>query len=94
MSALPTVWVAAFRRTNDPKLAYVEHVLTVRGIPHRRNGHSWHAPILEVPAEHQEAAWNLLGEDVFGDGEDFDVIPDDDSVFDGYQPHDWLGIPS
>ena len=93
MSALPTVWVVAFKRTDDPKLAYVEHVLTERGIPHRCNGHSWHAPILEVPAEHEEAAWHLLGEDLFGDGQIFDVIPDDDAVFDGFVPHDFEPLP-
>ena len=55
--------------------------LTQRGIPHRRNGESFHAPTLQVPAERLAAAWDMLGEDVFGDGQRLDDIPDDDLVF-------------
>ena len=74
-------WVQYTKRTNDPKLAWLESELERRGIPSRRKGESWHAPILQVPEEHLETAWNLLNEDVFGDGERFDDIEDDDPVF-------------
>jgi hypothetical protein len=74
-------WVTFTRRTNDPKLAFIQDVLDVRGIPSRRDGDSFHAPILQVPAEHLDAAWALLSEDYFGDGVCFDDIPDDDPAF-------------
>lgn len=74
-------WVTFCRRTEDPKLAWIERELDRRGIAHRRNGHSFHAPILQVPEEHYDACWQMLGEDVFGDGQMLDEIPDDDPVF-------------
>lgn len=36
------------KRTNDPKLAWIERQLDLLNVPHRRNGESFHAPILEV----------------------------------------------
>lgn len=76
-----TRWEAFCRRTEDPKLRFIEGLLTQRGIPHRRNGRSVHAPILQVPEEHLDAAWGMLSEDIFGDGQRLDDIPDDDSVW-------------
>lgn len=72
-------WVTFCRRTDDPKLSAIESMLDARGIAHRRNGHSFHAPILEVPDEHAGAAWDLLGLDV--DGRTLDDIPDDDPIW-------------
>lgn len=74
-------WKTFCKRTEDPKLAFIESLLTQRGIPHRRNGESWHAPILQVPAKHFGAAWAMLDEDIFGDGQRLDDIEDDDPVF-------------
>ena len=76
-------WVMFTRRTEDPKLAFIERVLTSRGIPNRRSGKSFRAPILEVHEDRLEDADKLLGEDYFGDGRRFDDIEDDDPVFDG-----------
>ena len=53
-------WVLFCKRTNDPKLGWIERQLDQRNIPHRRNGHSFHAPILEVPEEHESAASEIL----------------------------------
>lgn len=61
-SASDQQWVMFTKRTDDPKLAWIERRLLARGIPSRRNGESWHAPILEVPVEHETAAWALLAE--------------------------------
>jgi hypothetical protein len=74
-------WKTFCKRTEDPKLATIERLLRERGIPSRRNGESFHAPILEVPEGHLEAAWALMDEDVYGDGVRFDDIEDDDPVF-------------
>lgn len=78
---MSTIWETFCRRTEDPKLAFIERELTKRGIPHRRNGRSFHAPILEVPTERSDEAWDMLSEDMFGDGRCFDDIEDDDPVF-------------
>ena len=75
------MWVLFCKRTEDPKLSFIEGELEKRGIKSRRNGESFHAPILEVPEGQLDVAWNLLGEDVFGDGRRFDDIEDDDFVF-------------
>ena len=74
-------WVQYTKRTNEPKLAWMEAELKRRNIPSRRHGESWHAPILQVPEEHLEVAWAMLNEDVFGDGQRLDDIEDDDPVF-------------
>ena len=74
-------WTMICKRTEDPKLAFFERLLKERGIPSRRNGASFHAPILEVPDDHHAAAWDILSEDVFGDGQRFDDIEDDAPVF-------------
>lgn len=67
-------WATFTRRTDDPKLAWLEERLAERGIPSRRRGRSFHAPVLEVPEEHLDAAWALLTPEV-------DELPDDDPAF-------------
>ena len=67
------------KRTDDPKLRYIERLLDERGIAHRRNGHSFHAPILEVDETRHDDAWALLGLDI--DGRRLDDIEDDDPMF-------------
>lgn len=53
-------WVRFTKRTNDPKLAWLERRLDEKGIKHRRNGRSFHAPILEVHESQHDAAWEIL----------------------------------
>jgi hypothetical protein len=77
-------WVTFTRRTEDPKLGYLERRLDAMGIQHRRNGHSFHAPIMEVPEPDFEKACTLLDEWHDTDRcttERLDDIPDDDSMF-------------
>ena len=59
---MKTKWTMFTKRTNDPKLSYIEHRLDEMKIRHRRNGESWHAPILEVPEADLDAADKLLDE--------------------------------
>ena len=66
-------WVTFTRRTNDPKLAWLENELDIAGIEHRRNGESPHAPILEVLELDLEEAWDIL--------KPVDDIADDDPRF-------------
>ena len=61
------------RRTNDPKLRWLEKQLRADGIKCRRNGHTFHAPILEVDAAKVNKAWAILSP--------VDDIPDDDPQF-------------
>jgi hypothetical protein len=53
-------WTLFTKRTDDPKLAWLERRLDDAGIRHRRNGASFHAPILEVPRASLDAAWAIL----------------------------------
>jgi len=79
-----TDWVALCRRTEDPKLMYIENWLDELGIQHRRNGFSFHGPILEVPESDHERAYDeilLAPDEDFGI---FDERPDDDSMFEEY----------
>jgi hypothetical protein len=78
-----TDWVTFCRRTEDPKLAYIERWLNSEGIPNRRNGESWHAPILEVPERYLDKAHELLDDPVEVDGTiiRFDDVDDDDPMF-------------
>lgn len=48
------------RWTEDPKLAWLECQLLKAGIPSQCSGYSFHAPVLEVPEEHLDAAWAIL----------------------------------
>lgn len=66
-------WVVLCKRTNDPKLAWLEYRLEGAGIRCRRNGESFHAPILEVDRSQEEEAWAIL--------DLVDEIPDDDPAW-------------
>jgi hypothetical protein len=74
-----TRWVMLTKRTEDPKLAWLETHLRDHGIPSRRRGSSFHAPILEVPKDRADAAWKLLGAKI--GRRVLDDIPDDDPMF-------------
>jgi hypothetical protein len=63
-------WVQFTKRTEDPKLAWLERQLTAAGIEHRRHGRSFHAPILQVREDQLDAAWEIL--------DPVDDIEDDD----------------
>ena len=67
------LWACFTRRTNEPKLTWLEQRLEEKGIPYRRNGSSSHAPILEVLATRIDEAWLELGP--------VDALPDDDPMF-------------
>lgn len=66
-------WVTFTRRTDDPKLAWLERQLQREGIESRRNGKSAHAPILEVHEHDLDAAWEIL--------DTVDDMDDDDPMF-------------
>ena len=66
-------WIGFTKRTDDPKLAWLECQLLLRGIPSRRRGFSFHAPILEIPEEFEERAWEILSP--------IDDVEDDDPMF-------------
>ena len=53
-------WATFTRRTDGPKLAFLEHLLRQRGIASRRQGASFHAEILQVPLSRLADAWALL----------------------------------
>jgi hypothetical protein len=55
-----TDWVQFTKRTNEPKLLWLERQLKGRGIRYQRNGDSFHAPILEVPKHLLDDAWKML----------------------------------
>lgn len=67
-------WVTFTKRTEEPKLCWLENRLTKARIPWRRRGESFHAPILEVPREDLERAWKLLSPRI-------DDMPDDNRMF-------------
>jgi hypothetical protein len=58
------------RRTNDPKLRWLQDRLDEKGIPNWRDGKSFHAPILKVRECDLDAAWEILSP--------IDDVPDDD----------------
>lgn len=70
----PIKWVLFCKRTNYPKLGYIIHKLNTKGIPCKLYGESWHAPILCVPIQFEEAADAILmepwGKEVLDDAED------------------------
>lgn len=98
------VWATFMRRTNEPKLLWLEAELARLGIPSRRAGHSFHAPIVEVPALQLDDAAAVLEMPV---GELFiggrvtavvlDDLPDDHGYFAEYaaqpRPQGWDGNP-
>lgn len=69
------------KRTDNPKLAWLERRLREMGVPTRRNGESFHAPIMEVPEEHAQKAWDFLGSKFDESGQTVDDVEDDDPVF-------------
>jgi hypothetical protein len=89
IAATSSRFVLFTKRTDDPKLAYLEHLLTEAEIPHQRNGSSFHAPILEVPEGRLDEAWAILNRKI--DARRLDDIEDDDPMFLGYRPRDWWG---
>lgn len=66
-------WVTFTRRTDEPKLTWLERQLDSAGIRNRRNGASAHAPILQVQEEDLVDAWAILSP--------VDDIADDDPQF-------------
>lgn len=87
-----SAWVTFCKRTEDPKLGYIERLLDERSIPHRRHGESWHATILQVPEEFETQAWDLLSlvvdHDEAGNVIRLDDIEDDDPMFDEFRRAD------
>ena len=67
------VWERMTKRTDDPKLAWLERQLDKAGIAHRRNGESFHAPIMEVDTSKYDEAWKIL--------DPVDDIPDHDPMW-------------
>lgn len=61
------------KRTNDPKLSWLENQLDRAGIYHERAGESFHAPILYIDEAREDDAWAILNP--------VDNIPDDDPQF-------------
>lgn len=66
-------WETLCKRTNNPKLAWLERKLADAGIASRRNGRSFYAPILEVQEADYSAACDILNK--------VDNIPDDHPQF-------------
>ena len=67
-------WVSFTRRTNDPKLGWLQRELDLAFISNKRMGKSFHAPILHVRADQEKAAWDILTTEI-------DNMPDDDPMF-------------
>lgn len=90
-------WVQFTKRTDVPKLNYLECQLTLLKIPHKRSGESWHAPIMMVPAEYIGAARMMLGASArkiyelrVRHGVSLDDVPDDHHDFAEYEAHDFI----
>lgn len=87
LDAADAEWIDLCRRTNDPKLSWIEAQLEAREIPSQRAGFSWHAPILQVSVEDFLLAHEILAMPVgkleFGDyGEiTIDDLPDEHPYF-------------
>lgn len=71
---MPTRYVAFTRRTEDPKLSWLQRRLDESGIESRINGSSFHAPILEVDEGRIDDAWRILTPEI-------DDMPDDHEMF-------------
>ena len=81
-------WVMFTKRTEDPKLAWIEVALSEQGIASRRSGHSFHAPILQVKQKDLQRAWEWLRSPFDGEidpktgkMQTVDDVPDDDPTF-------------
>lgn len=73
-------WVTFTRRTNYPKLGYLMKMLEEKGIPHKLDGFSFHAPILKVPEDQLDAAWHILwdmGDEVPDDAPQFQPVAEE-----------------
>jgi hypothetical protein len=68
-------WVVLCKRTEDPKLGWLERTLDGHGIPNRRNGFSYHGPILEVREDFEGRAQRILSL--------VDHMDDDNAIFMG-----------
>jgi hypothetical protein len=66
-------WQQFTKRTDHPKLGWLRKQLDAAGIPNRIEGESFWAPILQVPAENLDAAYDILYP--------VDDIPDNDPQF-------------
>jgi len=66
-------WVVLCKRTEDPKLGWLEKTLDGHGIPNRRNGFSFHGPVLEVREDFEGKAQRILAL--------VDHMEDDDVIF-------------
>lgn len=80
------------KRTEDPKLAYIESLLDAEAIPHKREGASFHAPILMVAAHRITEANAILARKARKElglpvryGVTLDDVPDDHRCFDAYR---------
>lgn len=82
---LPEVWETFCRRTCDPKLAWMERILNMRGIETLRDGFAFHAPILKIRSSKFAAAWSFIDEvppgHPFGDNVTVYDAPDDHPFF-------------
>ncbi len=98
MSTRQTKWELLTKRTNEPKLNYIEYRLDEIGINYKRDGESFHAPCLYVDARHSARAWALLNEKWSKTGDigpnqrgrtALDDIPDDDPRFNQWDWETW-----
>jgi hypothetical protein len=64
-----TDWVLFTKRTEEPKLCWLENKLSAARIHWRRAGESFHAPIVEVRKRDLDRAWDILDK--------VDEVPDD-----------------
>lgn len=99
-----TKWELFTKRTNEPKLSYLEERLHQAGIKYKREGRSFHAPCIYVDANQASQAWDILSEKWLkkstlagaglGGRTPLDEIPDDDArfeAFDEYQTPQQMG---
>lgn len=74
--------VGITKRTEYPKLGYIIHRYNEAGIPSILHGQSRDAPILRVPKEYEDRAWDILGEKMTPRAKKtLDDIRDDDPRF-------------
>lgn len=66
-------YITLTRRTDDPKLKWIEGELKKAGIRNKRVGHSFHGPIMQVEKSKLNQAMAIL--------DPVDDIPDDDPRF-------------
>lgn len=82
MPVIKARFVQFTKRTGGPKLRWLELRLDEAGIAHRRNGSSFHAPILEVDKDKLDASWAILsGKLDDADSRSIDDMDDEDPYF-------------